>query len=46
MSSVRHLVHDDLMVLGFDDHLHVVADPPQASATGAIKWASGSVTDS
>lgn len=35
MSSVRHFVRDDQMVLGFDNHLHVVADHPRAPATGS-----------
>ena len=34
MSSVRHFVRDDQMVLGFDNHLHVVADHPRAPAAG------------
>jgi len=35
MSSVRHFVRDDQMVLGFDNHLHVVADHPRAPAAGS-----------
>ena len=44
-AGIRHLVHDDQMMLRIDSDLHVIADDARARPLVAIERESGSVRE-